>query len=146
MLWLSRVRTLWTELLKLEDVEPQVEGGDVGKVRGSDNSVYGFVIMRQNVGKVEYGAGGKTKAKWRYWTYKKGFSIAKLLINCSVSLLLIGPKRLQVSPLTVTPVTVTFCLQWHFLGPKKDLLTLKIRVTVTFRLQWHFLAVPTLSL
>ena len=37
--------------------------------------------------------------------------------------------KVQASPLTVTPVTMTFCLQWHFLGLKQDLLTLKIRVT-----------------
>ena len=43
----------------------------------------------------------------------------------------------QASPLTVTPVTVTFLLQCQFFGPKKDLLILKIQVTVTSRLQWQ---------
>ena len=51
--------------------------------------------------------------------------------------LLIGSQgNLVLNHHAFSGYTVTFCLQWHFLSPKKDLLVLKIPVTVTFRLQW----------
>ena len=46
---------------------------------------------------------------------------------------------IQTSPLTVTPFTVTLCLQWQFWQVPNDWLVSKLPLlTVTIWFQWHF--------
>ena len=54
--------------------------------------------------------------------------------------------QLQDCPLTVTLLTVTFCLQWQSFSQDLDLLILKIAGYIDTCLQWHFSLAPMVSL